>query len=149
MSYSDVRPRTTNPRGICKYHTNPRGCPHGSSCKFLHGVAEQLDPQDRLLTPYDESKRCRFYAQGQYCAAHCLNSSPHFLLLVGFCRHGDQCWFKHIPEDPGPSQRRELLGEDDSQNEPCSICFEKPVTYGLLCTFPFLLHSLLPWLHPI
>ena len=59
-----TRPRTTKPRGICKYYTTPRGCFAGSSCKFLHGTPEQLDPQNPLLTPHDESKRCIFYAQG-------------------------------------------------------------------------------------
>lgn len=127
-----IRPRTTKPRGICKYYTTPRGCFAGSSCKFLHGTPEQLDPQNPLLTPHDESKRCIFYAQGQYFSANLLQILSH--LFSGFCRRGDKCWFKHIVNQSQvtPSTAPE---EEDLQNDPCSICFEKPATYGLLCTF--------------
>ncbi|KXN86635.1 putative E3 ubiquitin-protein ligase makorin-1 [Leucoagaricus sp. SymC.cos] len=63
---SNARPRTSKPRGICKYYITPRGCFAGSSCKFLHGAAEQLDPQEPLLTPYDAAKRCKFYCIRQW-----------------------------------------------------------------------------------
>ncbi|KAJ3567348.1 hypothetical protein NP233_g6419 [Leucocoprinus birnbaumii] len=124
---SNLRPRTTKPRGICKYYTTPRGCLAGSSCKFLHGGAEQLDPQDSLLTPYDEAKRCKFYAQG-------------------YCRRGDQCWFKHIARLPAVSTSQ-LDKNDDLQNDPCSICFETPVTYGLLsgCSHIFCITCIRQW----
>lgn len=130
---STTRPRTAKPRGICKYYTTLYGCLSGSSCKFLHGTTEQLDPRNPLLTPYDESKRCRFYAKGQSSRTNFL--LPLSCLFPGFCRHSDQCWFKHIVNRPEvtPSLARE---EEDLQNDPCSICFEKPATYGLLCTFP-------------
>lgn len=127
-----TRPRTTKPRGICKYYTTPRGCFAGSSCKFLHGTPEQLDPQNTLLTPHDESKRCKFYAQGPSFSANILRIPSH--LFPGFCRRGDLCWFKHVVNQSQviPST---TLEEEDLKNDPCSICFEKPAIYGLLCMF--------------
>ena len=54
------------------------------------------------LTPYDKSKVCRFYA-------------------AGYCKNGECCWFRHV--DPPKASEEEDL---------CSICYDKPVTYGLL-----------------
>ena len=51
------RPTTSKARGACRYYMTPRGCFAGDNCKFLHG-------QEQSLTPYDQSKSCRFYAQG-------------------------------------------------------------------------------------
>ncbi|OBZ73831.1 E3 ubiquitin-protein ligase makorin-1 [Grifola frondosa] len=104
------RPVTSKPRGICRYYNKaPRSCLAGHSCKFLHGEAEKL-------TPFEKSKVCKYYA-------------------AGFCRRGAGCWFLH--QDPVPSastqqdgslQERSLEEEDNF----CCICYDKPVTYGLL-----------------
>ncbi|KAG7444261.1 uncharacterized protein BT62DRAFT_900189 [Guyanagaster necrorhizus] len=109
------RPVTSKSRGICKYYKEPRGCFSGSKCKFLHD-----EPNARGLTPYDQAKTCRFYAQG-------------------YCKRGDKCWFRHTP--PPPSQG------DDDDDEPCSICFEQPVTYGLLmgCSHVFCISCIKQW----
>jgi hypothetical protein len=56
---------------------------------------------------------------------------------TGFCRRGDQCWFKHTVDTPPAA------AEDDRQDDPCSICFEMPITYGLLCMSPG--PSMLAW----
>ncbi|KAJ7066758.1 hypothetical protein C8F01DRAFT_982015 [Mycena amicta] len=68
-------------------------------------------------TPYDLSKTCRFYARG-------------------FCKHGAKCWFSH--------DREALIEEEDDL---CSICFEKPVTYGLLtaCNHIFCITCIKQW----
>lgn len=93
-----------------------RGCYAGAACKFQHGEQEQL-------TPYDKSKSCKFFA-------------------AGYCRRGTQCWFKH----PGPETSTSVTPQTPATPEPpavdeeeeedpdtlCSICFEKPVTFGLL-----------------
>ncbi|KAF9453513.1 hypothetical protein P691DRAFT_658377 [Macrolepiota fuliginosa MF-IS2] len=127
---SNIRPRTSKPRGICKYYTLPRGCFAGSACKFLHGDPEHHDSRGpkHLLTPYDESKRCKYYANG-------------------FCRHGDHCWFKHTTDDAPPVSCDVEQRSDDQQDEPCSICFEKPVTYGLLsgCSHIFCITCIRQW----
>ncbi|KAK0497147.1 hypothetical protein EDD18DRAFT_1073041 [Armillaria luteobubalina] len=109
------RPITSKSRGTCKYYKEPRGCFAGSKCKFLHG-----ESNSRGLTPYDQAKTCRFYAQG-------------------YCKRGDECWFKHTPRLPSP-------GVDD-EDEPCSICFEQPVTYGLLmgCSHVFCISCIKQW----
>ncbi|KAJ8515730.1 hypothetical protein ONZ45_g6898 [Pleurotus djamor] len=120
------RPRTSKPRGVCKYYSQPRGCFAGSSCKFLHG-----DPETEELTPYDKAKVCRFYQQG-------------------YCKRGDACWFRHVKADqptasptPGPSSEVQLNGSD----EICSICFEVPTTYGLLggCSHVFCITCIRQW----
>ncbi|KAF8957455.1 glucanotransferase domain of glycogen debranching enzyme-domain-containing protein [Flammula alnicola] len=135
-----VRPITSKARGVCRYYTHPRGCYAGDRCKFLHaageGGGEGEGAAPVLLTPYDRSKRCRFYAQG-------------------FCKRGDKCWFLHTDEKekdrdkgkasvPGPSS--ELEEEDDL----CSICFEKPTTYGLLggCSHIFCTNCIKQWRDP-
>lgn len=43
---------------------------------------------------------------------------------VGYCKRGDKCWFLHADgsEEPGPP----------SSDAECIICYEKPVTYGLM-----------------
>ncbi|KAJ3006354.1 hypothetical protein NUW54_g3970 [Trametes sanguinea] len=114
------RPVTSKPRGICKYYNTDRGCYAGNSCKFLHGEAERL-------TPYDKTKVCRFYA-------------------AGYCRRGESCWFLHT--DPAKvasgSQPKACPQEDE---EECAICYDKPVTYGLLagCSHVFCLSCIKNW----
>lgn len=106
---SNVRPATSKARGICKYYNTPRGCFAGKSCKFLHGAGEQL-------TPYDSSKTCRFYA-------------------AGYCKRGADCWFVHaLPQvaSSGSSVPPGAAEEEDEIDSLCCICYEKPVTYGLL-----------------
>ena len=107
------RPTTSRSRGVCKYYTTPRGCFAGKHCKFLHGEAEKT-------TPFDKAKTCKFFA-------------------AGYCKRGSDCWFAHGtpsqlsgPSRPasGSSAPRETVIEEDENL--CSICFEKPVTYGLL-----------------
>ena len=62
----------------------------------------------------------------QWCVSHPPGSmrSDH---AAGYCRRGDSCWFKHVK--PASSQ---VTLEDAVEDDPCSICFEKPTTYGLL-----------------
>ena len=104
------RPVTSKPRGICKYYATPRGCFAGNQCKFLHGEQERL-------TPFDKNKLCRFYA-------------------AGYCKRGAQCWFLHAQPAAGSSMTRaEPLAEDESDCS-CSICYDTPVTYGLLGELP-------------
>jgi E3 ubiquitin-protein ligase makorin len=79
------------------------------------------------MTPYDLNKTCKFY-------------------VAGFCSKGDTCWFKHtVPvhevgveavgasgtssDAPVPAQEVAVR-----EVEPCSICYEDPVTFGLLST---------------
>ncbi|OCH93655.1 hypothetical protein OBBRIDRAFT_724329 [Obba rivulosa] len=123
---SAERPQTSKPRGICKYYQTDRGCYNGDNCRFLHGEHEQL-------TPFDKSKTCKFFA-------------------AGYCRRGSQCWFRHV--EPGSSQTAvqpspsvETVDED---TELCSICYEKPVTYGLLggCSHLFCLRCIREWRDP-
>ncbi|KAF7308653.1 hypothetical protein HMN09_00714700 [Mycena chlorophos] len=68
-------------------------------------------------TPYDKAKVCRWYK-------------------AGFCKRGTDCWFAHERETPIPD-------EDDL----CSVCFERPDTYGLLtgCGHIFCLPCLKQW----
>ncbi|EKM49977.1 uncharacterized protein PHACADRAFT_213748 [Phanerochaete carnosa HHB-10118-sp] len=118
------RPATSKARGICKYYLTPRGCFTGKNCKFLHGEQESL-------TPYDKNKTCRFY-------------------VAGFCKRGAGCWFVHaLPEASGSGERSPPVkpeaeaGDDDV----CCICYEKPVTYGLLggCSHMFCLECIKGW----
>ncbi|KAK7686371.1 hypothetical protein QCA50_010595 [Cerrena zonata] len=120
---SAQRPRTSKPRGVCRYYTTPRGCFAGSSCKFLHG-------DEQKLTPYDQSKTCRYYT-------------------AGYCRRGADCWFLH--SDPGPAAKvvvSPIASDDDDYV--CSICLEKPVTFGLLagCDHIFCLECIRQWRNP-
>jgi len=43
---------------------------------------------------------------------------------VGYCKRGDGCWFLHVDgsEEPSPP----------NSDAECIICYEKPVTYGLM-----------------
>lgn len=128
MSSSTSRPSTSKPRGVCLYYTHPRGCYAADKCKFLHGEPpKEAKPDDPpMLTPYDKAKRCRFYAQGLWS----LHSPLCFglWLLSGFCKRGDTCWFLHVSDRTS----NRTASSDDEDEELCSICFEKPVTYGLL-----------------
>ncbi|KAJ2920512.1 hypothetical protein H1R20_g16582, partial [Candolleomyces eurysporus] len=142
------RPQTHKPRGICRYYNVPRGCFAGSKCKFLHGEPPQDDakvegsseqtqqPTRALLTPYDQAKRCRYYANG-------------------FCKRGEECWFRHVADDAlspnGKGKEREDDGGSDSESEHlCSICLEKPVTFGLLggCSHVFCIACIKQWRDP-
>jgi E3 ubiquitin-protein ligase makorin len=110
------RPVTSRSRGICKYYQTERGCFSGRNCKFLHGTVA-------THTPYDQAKTCRFYEAGPY------HSPPYRVCAettrsTGFCKRGAQCWFAHTK-----GKEKEVIDEEDDL---CSICFEKPVTYGLL-----------------
>ncbi|KAJ3711198.1 hypothetical protein C8R42DRAFT_596160 [Lentinula raphanica] len=122
------RPSTSKARGVCKYYQTPRGCFAGDKCKFLHGdsTADTKDPSTRL-TPYDQAKVCSYFANG-------------------FCKHGDKCWFRHIP----PPQPDETVFATDPIDESCSICFEKPAVYGLLtgCSHVFCIPCLKEWRDP-
>ncbi|KAJ7077885.1 hypothetical protein B0H15DRAFT_861314 [Mycena belliarum] len=75
-------------------------------------------------TPYDQTKTCRFYA-------------------AGFCKRGAQCWFSHAK-----GKEKEAIEEDDDL---CSICFEKPITYGLLtgCSHIFCITCIKQWRDPV
>ena len=96
------RPVTSTARGVCKYYSTPSGCFAGEHCKFLHG--------EEKLTSYDKSKVCRFY-------------------VAGYCKRGAECWFAHIK--PATADSTEV-GPDDETDSLCAICYEKPVTYGIL-----------------
>ncbi|KAI0820800.1 hypothetical protein BC628DRAFT_1329536 [Trametes gibbosa] len=112
------RPITSKPRGICKYYKTDRGCYAGDRCKFLHGESERL-------TPYDKSKVCRFYGEG-------------------YCRRGEQCWFLHAD----PSQAKATSEPDEDADEHlCSICYDKPITFGLLagCSHVFCISCIKNW----
>ncbi|KAG5643104.1 hypothetical protein DXG03_001568 [Asterophora parasitica] len=124
------RPVTSKARGVCKYYTTSRGCFAGNSCKFLHTPESAVDPSGSTpaaLTPFDRAKRCRYYAEG-------------------FCRRGDKCWFLHVV-DKEPVTEGSSDSEDD---EACSICFEKPTTYGLLggCSHIFCIDCIRKWRDP-
>ncbi|KAJ7115817.1 hypothetical protein C8R44DRAFT_628578 [Mycena epipterygia] len=82
-----------------------------------------LHGQVATHTPYDEAKTCRFYA-------------------AGFCKRGAQCWFSHAK-----GKEKEVIDDEDDL---CSICFEKPVTYGLLtgCSHIFCITCIKQWRDP-
>lgn len=56
------RPVTSKPRGICRYYNEPRGC-FSKNCKFIH--------PGQTLTRFDQSKTCKFYAQGEFVSLIC------------------------------------------------------------------------------
>lgn len=109
-SMASERPVTSKSRGICKYYATPRGCFAGNRCKFLHGEQERL-------TPFDQSKPCRFYA-------------------AGYCKRGAQCWFLHAQPPSGSSTAPAQPPAEDESDCSCSICYDTPVTYGLLGELP-------------
>ncbi|KZT27820.1 hypothetical protein NEOLEDRAFT_1059740 [Neolentinus lepideus HHB14362 ss-1] len=121
------RPATSKPRGVCKYYNTARGCFAGDKCRFLHGETE-------TITPYDRSKTCVYYA-------------------AGYCRRGDRCWFRHVlPEKakaPAESSSSTTVDEVVSEDfdDVCSICYEKPTTYGLLvgCSHVFCIKCIREW----
>ncbi|KAI0352366.1 hypothetical protein OH77DRAFT_1409242 [Trametes cingulata] len=115
------RPVTSKPRGICKYYNTSRGCYAGDRCKFLHGEAERL-------TPFDKSKVCRFYA-------------------AGFCRRGEKCWFVHADPSKVASTSKAASPPEEEEDSLCSICYDKPVTFGLLvgCSHIFCLPCIKNW----
>ncbi|CAL1714734.1 unnamed protein product [Somion occarium] len=120
---NEQRP-TSKPRGICKYYTTPRGCFGGSKCKFLHGEEDKL-------TPYDQRKTCKFYA-------------------AGYCRRGGDCWFVHSDPDASKSSADAVQSTSkvvEEEDRLCSICLEKPITYGLLvgCDHIFCLECIRRW----
>ncbi|KAG5639581.1 hypothetical protein H0H81_010783 [Sphagnurus paluster] len=126
------RPITSKARGVCKYYTTPRGCFAGPACKFLHTSEPAVDPSGSrpvALTPFDQAKHCRYFAEG-------------------YCKRGDQCWFLHVVEAaPGAvAEQQSREGEE----EVCSICFEKPSTYGLLggCNHIFCISCIRQWRDP-
>ncbi|CAA7267402.1 unnamed protein product [Cyclocybe aegerita] len=131
-SASTSRPVTSKSRGVCKYYNAPRGCFAGDKCKFLHSEPPASPKSDDppLLTPHDKSKRCRYYAEG-------------------FCKRGDACWFLHTSDskDKRPATNSAL---DEEEEEFCSICFEKPTTYGLLggCSHIFCIACIKQWRDP-
>lgn len=118
---------THHSRGICRYYNAQRGCFAGNSCKFLHGVpVQELAQNDQpLLTPYDQAKECRYYQRG-------------------FCKRGELCWFKHVDSHHNQAN---ILEEEDQL---CSVCFEKPVTFGLLegCNHIFCIGCIKKWRDP-
>jgi hypothetical protein len=108
---SGARPSTSKPRGSCTFFAAGRACRAGDDCKFVHD-----DPLGR--TPFDLSKRCKFFD-------------------AGFCRRGDACWFKHAGPglEAGAPVPATMSGLSGAIEDACSICYEKPTTYGLLCEY--------------
>ncbi|TEB21818.1 hypothetical protein FA13DRAFT_1642272 [Coprinellus micaceus] len=139
-----IRPQTHKPRGTCRYYNTPRGCFAGDKCKFLHGepplveVGVERGTEDAssqhapLLTPYDQAKRCRYFAKG-------------------FCKRGEECWFQHVLDPSSPMDVKEKCAVDedsDLEADPlCSVCYEKPTTYGLLsgCSHVFCISCIREW----
>ncbi|KAH9839855.1 uncharacterized protein C8Q71DRAFT_744529 [Rhodofomes roseus] len=117
------RPATSKSRGICLYYNTPRGCYAGDKCKFLHGEAERL-------TPYDKNKPCHYYAKG-------------------YCRHGVDCWFKHVDPNPPNATASTSTSQpaEEAEELVCCICYEKLVTFGLLegCSHVFCVGCIREW----
>jgi E3 ubiquitin-protein ligase makorin len=44
--------------------------------------------------------------------------------LLGYCKRGEKCWFKHVSPAKPPT--------DPSESLICVICMEEPATFGLL-----------------
>ncbi|KAJ2927818.1 hypothetical protein H1R20_g9276, partial [Candolleomyces eurysporus] len=75
--------------------------------------------------------------------------------VAGFCKRGEECWFRHVADDAlspnGKGKEREDDGGSDSESEHlCSICLEKPVTFGLLggCSHVFCIACIKQWRDP-
>ncbi|KAH8104134.1 hypothetical protein BXZ70DRAFT_968741 [Cristinia sonorae] len=120
------RPVTSKSRGICRFYTTPRGCFAGKNCKFLHGETEKF-------TSYDKAKTCKFFT-------------------AGYCKRGADCWFAHVvpPAASATSQsgcNLKAPAEMDDEENMCSICLEKPVTYGLLpaCSHIYCIQCIRDW----
>lgn len=129
------RPSTSKSRGICRYYLEPRGCFAGDNCKFLH-AAESASNQTVQLTPYDRAKKCRYFAAGK--SAVLVLGAHSSKLEIGFCRREEKCWFRHVIPTATEDCKDNKLGSDgvvDVDDELCSICLEKPMTYGLLSAY--------------
>jgi len=50
----------------------------------------------------------------------------------GYCKRGENCWFKHIKDSKSQRNGKGNDSDSDSDSYDCSICLETPVTYGLL-----------------
>ncbi|PFH46872.1 hypothetical protein AMATHDRAFT_153580 [Amanita thiersii Skay4041] len=125
------RPQTSRPRGICRYHQAPRGCFTGDKCKFLHAKPPESPDSESLktsVTPYDAAKSCRYYANG-------------------YCKRGSECWFRHVIE---PNATRGTKNPGIEEELFCSVCLEKPVTFGLLdgCNHVFCIQCIRQWRDP-
>jgi hypothetical protein len=55
-------------------------------------------------------------------------------MRIGYCKRGDKCWFLHVDgsEESGPP------GSDAAE---CIICYDKPVTYGLMGASQRIVHD--------
>ncbi|EAU90213.2 makorin-2 [Coprinopsis cinerea okayama7 len=91
---------------------------------------------DQQAKDQNRAKTCRYFANG-------------------FCKRGDNCWFKHVlgPSDKskGKGKERESADADsDGEQYLCSICFETPVTFGLLagCNHVFCITCIKQWRDP-
>ncbi|KAF7370748.1 hypothetical protein MSAN_00708100 [Mycena sanguinolenta] len=93
-------------------------------CFAPPGKCKFLHGPDATHTPYDQAKTCRFYA-------------------AGFCKRGAKCWFIH-------TKGKEKAVETDEEDDLCSICFDKPDTYGLLtdCSHIFCITCIKQWRDP-
>ena len=54
-------------------------------------------------------------------------------MCAGYCKRGDKCWFLHADgsEEPSPP----------SPDAECIICYDKPVTYGLMGASETVIHA--------
>ncbi|KAL0579268.1 hypothetical protein V5O48_002722 [Marasmius crinis-equi] len=135
MATATDRPSTSKSRGTCKYYKTPRGCFAGKTCKFVHGDPEVDKGVDARLTPYDQSKTCRFFAKG-------------------YCKRGEKCWFLHTLPSPNQASGSTGVNTPDEELDPidelCSVCFEKPTLYGLLagCSHVFCITCIKQWRDP-
>ncbi|KAJ6518634.1 hypothetical protein C8R45DRAFT_1065588 [Mycena sanguinolenta] len=93
-------------------------------CFAPAGKCKFLHGPDAIHTPYDQAKICRFYA-------------------AGFCKRGAKCWFIH-------TKGKEKAVDTDEEDDLCSICFDKPDTYGLLtdCSHIFCITCIKQWRDP-
>ncbi|KAI6044285.1 hypothetical protein EDC04DRAFT_423974 [Pisolithus marmoratus] len=88
---------------------------------FAGDSCKFLHGPDEKYTPYDKAKVCKYYVRGH-------------------CTRGDRCWFRHELPNAPPEQ-----AQFDAEN--CSICMEKPITYGLMtdCSHVFCLQCIRQW----
>ncbi|KAI6112699.1 hypothetical protein F5141DRAFT_1109200 [Pisolithus sp. B1] len=101
--------------------SKPRGvCRYYNTSRgcFAGDTCKFLHGPDEKYTPYDKAKVCRYYVKGH-------------------CTRGDRCWFRHeLPSTP----------PEHVDADTCSICMEKPTTYGLLnCSHVFCLQCIRRW----